>query len=167
MEQFNETEWQTDPKTGRRYKRVGNCIEYEMEIHTNGAVSLGDGGVELVATAGVVALELVVDLGGGAELLLQAVRSHKGRGTVHLVKLFDLRGDLNEARVVVQFLLDKVFAENGSEVRLGHRLHSSGVDEGSGLILHIGADVIPRLGHLVFFEINLVRDHFFFFAHGI
>lgn len=38
MEQFNETEWQTDPKTGRRYKRVGNCIEYEMEIHTNGAV---------------------------------------------------------------------------------------------------------------------------------
>lgn len=38
MEQFNETEWQTDPKTGRRYKKVGHCIEYEMEIHTNGAV---------------------------------------------------------------------------------------------------------------------------------
>lgn len=36
-EQPTPGEWQTDKK-GRRFRKVGNIIEYEMEIYTSGAV---------------------------------------------------------------------------------------------------------------------------------
>lgn len=35
---MDNNEWETDPKTGKRFRRVGQIIEHEMEIHTNGFV---------------------------------------------------------------------------------------------------------------------------------
>ena len=58
-----------------------------------GVVGLGDGGVELVGTRGVVPLKLVVNLGRGLELLLQAVGPDQGGGAVHLIEIPDLLGD--------------------------------------------------------------------------
>lgn len=31
-------EWQVEPETGKRFRKIGNCIEYEMMIHTGGVV---------------------------------------------------------------------------------------------------------------------------------
>ena len=111
-------------------------------------ISLSDGGIQLVAAADVVALELVVDLRRGLELFLKAVSSHQRGGTVHAVELQDLVGDGNVSRVVVQFLLNKLCAENRLQIRGGDRLAGAGIDQGSGLVLHVGTDVVPCVGHL-------------------
>ena len=39
------------------------------------------------------ALKLIVDLSGGSQLLLQAVSTHQGCGTVHLVEIQNLLGN--------------------------------------------------------------------------
>ena len=130
-----------------------------------GVIRLGHGGVELVRAGGVVALELVVDVRRGAQLLLEAVGANKGRGAVHLVEVaYLLRyGDL--AGVVVELLADELVAEDGLQVLELHGLARGGVAQRGGLILHIGADVVPRPGHLLFTEINFVRD--LRFGHGV
>jgi hypothetical protein len=38
----------------------------------------------------------------------------------------------------------------------------AGVQQGSGLVLHIGPQVVPEFGHLVFIQIDFVGD----FVHG-
>ena len=45
-----------------------------------GIIGLGDGGIELVAAGGVVALKLIVDLSRSAELLFQVVGADQRRG---------------------------------------------------------------------------------------
>ena len=69
-----------------------------------GVIGLGDGGVQLVAARGVVALKLVVDFGRGAQGLLQTVGADQGRGPVHLVEVQDLLGDVEIRGGVVQLL---------------------------------------------------------------
>ena len=125
-----------------------------------GVVGLGDGGVELVGAGGVVALELVVDLGRGLELFLQAVGPDQGGGTVHFIEVPDLFGDRDVGVVVVQFLLDQLLAEHALQLLGGHGLAGAGVEQRGGLVFHVGPDVVPCLGHLVFFQINLVGDLF-------
>ena len=113
---------------------------------------------------GVVALKLVVDLSGGLELLLQAVGAHQGSGTVHLVEGADLLGDLHEGRGIVQLLLDQLVAEDGAEILVGHGLKGLGIEQGGGLILHIGAEVVPCLGHIGLADVYFVRNLFFHFG---
>jgi len=57
-----------------------------------------------VAAAGVAALEFIINLRGGAELLLKAVGPDKGRGAAHPVKIYDFAGDIDVAVGVVHLL---------------------------------------------------------------
>ena len=66
-----------------------------------GIVGLGDGGIELVAAAGVVAFEFVVDFRRSPELFLQAVRPDQGSGAVHFIEITDFRGNFEIRRFVV------------------------------------------------------------------
>ena len=116
------------------------------------------GGVELVAAARVVALELVVDVRGGLQLLFEAVRADERRGTVHLVEILDLLRDRDIGVLVVQFLGDQLLAEDAAELFGCHGLMCAGIEKGSGLVLHVRPDVIPGGRDLVLGEIDLVRD---------
>ena len=126
-------------------------------------VGLRDGGVQLVAAAGVVALKLVVDVRRGAELLLQTVRAHQRRGAVHLVKVADLVRDRDVSGVVVKLLLHQLVAEHDAELLGGHGQAGAGIQQGSGLRLHVRPDVVPCFGDLAFGQIDLVGD--FLFGH--
>ena len=141
------------------------CLgRHAFEALLFGVVCLGDGGVQLVAAAGVVAFKLVVDLCRGTQLLLEAVGPDQGRGPVHLVEVEDLPGDRVLAGVVVQFLLHQVFAEDAGKLLGGHGLVRAGVEQGGGLVLHVGPQVVPVSGHLVFVQVDLVGD--FVLGHG-
>ena len=119
---------------------------------------LCDRGVELVAAAGVVAFIFVVDLRRCAELFFQTVSADERGGPVHLVEITDLLRDLDVAVIVVEFLLDKLFAEYAAELLGGHRLPGAGVEKGRRLFLHIRPHVIPFFRHFLLGEIDLVRD---------
>ena len=113
---------------------------------------------------GVVALELIVDLSRGLQLLLQAVGPDQGGGTVHLIKVPDLLGDGEKGGVVIQLLGHQLGAEYIFQLLGGHGRSGAGVDEGGGLYLHVSPQVIPRPGHLVLGQVDLIRD--FLLAHG-
>ena len=129
-----------------------------------GVIRLRDGAVQLVAAGGVVALELVVDLRGRAEFFLKAVRAHQRRGAVHLVEIADLVGNGDLARVVVQLLTDQLVAEHRAQIVEAHRRARGGVQQRGGLLLHVGAHIVPRARQFLFGQIDFVRD--FFSGHG-
>ena len=113
-----------------------------------------------MAAGGVVALKLVVDLCRGAELFLEAVGSDQRRGAVHLVKIADFRRDFDIRRVVVQLLTDQLVAENGAQIVKRHGLACTGVQQRRGLVFHVGTEIVPCRGHLIFGEIDFVRNLF-------
>ena len=115
-------------------------------------------GIELMGTGGVVPLKLVVNLGRGLELLLQAVGPDQGGGAVHLIEIPDLLGDGDVGGVVVQLLLHQLLAEHPAQLLGGHGLEGTRIQQGGGLVLHVRAQVVPSLGHLAFFEIDFVGD---------
>ena len=123
-----------------------------------GVIRLGDGAVQLMAAGGVVALELIVDFGGGVQLLLQAVGPHQRRGAVHLVEVTNLTGNLDIGGVVVQLLAGQLPAEHSGEVVLRHGGAGGGVQQRGWLYLHVGADVVPRLGQLLFRQVDFVGN---------
>ena len=114
----------------------------------------------------VVALELVVDLGGRAEGLLQVVRAAQGRRAVDAVHLQHRFGDVDVGRVVVQLLANQLVAEHRAQVLKAHGLSGAGIQQGSGLDLHVSPDIVPCLGHLIFGEINFVGNVVDFGCHG-
>ena len=144
------------PLTGARLGR--NALESLLF----GVIRLRDGGVQLVAAGGIVALEFVIDLRRGSELFLEAVRAYQRRRTVHLVEIADLLRDGDIRRVVVQLLLDQLVTENGAQIVKAHGLAGARVHERRGLILHVRADIVPILGHLRLRQIDLVRNVFGF-----
>ena len=111
-----------------------------------------------MAAAGVVALKLVVDLRGRAQLLLQTVGAHQRRGTVHLVEIHDLLRDVEESGVVVQLLLHQLLTEDAAHLLGGQGLAGAGIERGRGLVLHVRAEVVPFGRDLVFGEIDFVGD---------
>ena len=131
-----------------------------------GIIGLGNGTVQLVGAGGIVALKLVVDLGGGAQGLFQAVGPYQGRGTVHLVEIQDLLGNGDLPVIIVQLLADQLVAEHRAQVLKAHGLSGAGIQQGSGLDLHVSPDIVPCLGHLVFGEINFVGNVVDFGCHG-
>ena len=140
---------------------------HALETLFFGVIGLGNGGVELVASTGVVALELVIDVRRGLQLLLQAVRAHQRRRAVHLIEILDLFRDRDIGIFVVELLSDQFLTEHGAELLSRHGLKGSGVEKGSGLVLHISPDIVPCLGDLVFGEIDLVGNLLIFFVcHG-
>ncbi len=119
-----------------------------------------------MAAGGVVALELVVDVRGRAELLLKTVGAHQRRGTVHLVKIADLLRDGDISGRIVELLLDELFAEHDAELLGAHRPARTGVEQGGGLRLHVRADVVPTLWDLILGQIDLIGDGGGFHTHG-
>ena len=118
-----------------------------------------------MAAAGVVALELIVDMGRGVQLLLQAVGPHQGRGPVHFVEIADLLGDGDQGRVVVQLLLHQFPAEHGAEFVGAQGLTGARVQQRGGLRFHIRAEIVPGLRQLILGKIDFVRDLVVF--HGL
>ena len=123
-----------------------------------GVVGLGHGGVELVAAGGVVALELVVDAGGGVQGLLQLIGPDQRGRAVHQVDVPHRLGDVHEGGGGVHLLVGQGLTEDGVELLLLQGLQGAGIQEGVGLLLHVGAEVIPLTGHLVFGEVESVGD---------
>ena len=120
-------------------------------------VGLGQGGVELVRAGGVVAFELVVDLGRRAQGLLQVVGAAQGAGAVHLVHFLHAFGNGEEGGVIVQLLANQLVAEDrGDVLELGHG--AVGQAHGLGLFRHVCADVVPLLRNLVFAQVQAIRD---------
>src|SRR5699024_2331505 len=78
--------------------------------------------------------------------------------TVHLVEVPDVLRYGYLARVVVQLLAYELVAEHGPELLELHDLARRGVAQRRGLDLHVGADVVPRPGQLLFAQVNFVRD---------
>ena len=114
-----------------------------------------------MASACVVALELVVDLCGCLHLFFKAVRADQRSGAVHLIEIADLIGDGEICRSVVKLLTDKLLAEYGSKLFCGDRLKRIAVEERRGLFLHIGAHIVPSVRKLAFFKIDFVGNCFF------
>ena len=114
-----------------------------------------------MAAGGVVAFKLVVYLRRCFQLFLKAVGPHQRGGTVHFVKISYLLGNLDIAVVVVQLLPDKIVAEHRTQIVKAHGLAGAGIQQRSGLDLHVGPDVIPCRGHFGFFKIDFVRDFLF------
>ena len=121
-------------------------------------VCLGNGGIQLVTAAGIVALKLVADLRRCAQLLLQAVCPYQGGGTVHLVKVPDLLGNLEIGGGIVQFLLDQLLAEHRCQIRRRTGLSGCRIQQGCRLVLHIRPQVVPSCGHLAFVQIDFVGN---------
>ena len=119
-------------------------------------VRLRDGAVELVGARGVVALELVVYLGGRAERAFEEVRPDKRRRAVHLVEVAHCAGDRDELRRVVQLLPDALAAEDMLQLVLRAGLERRRVDQRRGLLLHVGADVVPRRREFVLGQVCLI-----------
>ena len=140
----------------------GNALEALLL----GIIGLGNGAVQLVGAGGIVALKLVVDFGGGAQGLFQAVGPYQGRGTVHLVEIQDLLGNGDLPVIIVQLLADQLVAEHRAQVLKAHRLSGAGIQQGSGLDLHVSPDIVPCLGYLIFGEINFVGNVVDFGCHG-
>lgn len=123
-----------------------------------GVVRLCNGRVQLVAAGGVVALELVVDMGGGIQLLLQTVSANQRGRTVHLVEIPYFLGDRDIRGGIVQLLLHQLIAEHMGQLLRRHRLESGGIQQGRGLVGHVRPDVVPAAGHFVLGEVNLIGD---------
>ena len=130
-----------------------------------GVVGLGDGGIQLMGAAGVVALELIVDLGGGLQLFLQAVCTDQRSGTVHFIEAQDLLGNGEISGVLIHLLLCQLGAEHVGQLLCRHGLTRCGVQQRSGLVLHIRTEIVPSLRHLAFFQVDLVGN--LFVCHGV
>ena len=116
-----------------------------------------------MAAAGVVALELVVNLCRGVQFLLQTVGPYQGSGTVHLVKVLNLLGNRDVAIVVIQLLFYQFPAEDRLQLLGGHGLMCGGVQQGSRLLFHVCPHIVPGGGHFALRQIDFVG--YFLFAH--
>ena len=117
-----------------------------------------------MGSAGVVTLELVVDLSRCTELLLEEVSTYQRGRTIHLVEFQDLFRDREISSIVIEFLLNEFIAEYRSQFFSGHRLMCARVQKRSRLVLHVGTDIIPSGWDLLFIKIRFVRN---FLRHNL
>ena len=114
---------------------------------------LGDGRVGLVGAGRRDSFELIVDPGRGAERLFQAMGAIERRRPPELVDLPDLVRDVDPA-VGGHLLLDQRHGEDGQHVVRGERFEGLGIDDRRQGTRHVGDDVVPLPGDLVFAEKN-------------
>ena len=116
-----------------------------------GVKGLGHGRVRLMRTNRTDALVFVVDMGRCPERLLQAASPKKGSRSPEFIDIADRLRDLN-ILLLADILSEERCWRKGSEVLGRDRLFGFRVErrhQGHG---HIGVDVIPRRGHLAFFQ---------------
>jgi len=112
-------------------------------------VSLGDGGVGLMAAGRADALVLVVDVGGGLEGVFEAAGAIEGSGPPEAVNVEDLARDVNFG-LRGEFLLDEGAREDGLEFGGSEGLKCSGVDGRRHGLLKVRQDVDPGGRDLIF-----------------
>ena len=115
-----------------------------------GVICLRDGRVEFVRTGSVVALEFVINSCRGIERLFEVVCANQRGRTINHVLLENRLGDVDITGFAVHLLMCKFFAENGVQRLFGDRLAGRRIQHRVGLFRHIGAHVVPLLGHLLF-----------------
>ncbi len=115
-------------------------------------VRLRDGGVQLVAAGGVAAFKFIIDMRRGVQVLLKIIRTAQRRGTVSLVQVEHRLRNIEIARRAVRLLLCELLAEDGVELFGLDGLERCRVEKRIGLLLHVGAQVVPLLRHLVLGE---------------
>lgn len=108
-----------------------------------GIIGLRDGRIELMAAGGVIALEFAVDLCGRAQFLFEIVGADERRGTEGFVIFHNLIGDIDIAGCGIKLLLCKLLAEDRIQLFELEGLHRPRVQKWSGLLLHIGSQIIP------------------------
>ena len=96
-----------------------------------------------MASAGVVALKLVVNLRRSAESLFKAVGAYKRSRTVHFVEVLNFLRNVDISGCVVELLLNELLAEYHRQLLGCHGLACAGVEKRCGLVLHIRSQVIP------------------------
>ena len=152
------------PQIGARHGEGGAPLagaglgRHALQALLLGVVGLRNGRVQLVGAGGVVALKLIVNPGGCLQLLLQTVGPDQGRGTVHLIKIPNLLGNLHIGGVLVQLLTHQLPAEHALQLGGGHRFAGAGIEQRRGLDLHVGPDVVPGPRQLRFLEVNLIGN---------
>ena len=103
--------------------------------------------VGLVAAGGRHSLVLVVDLGRGFQLLLQAPRPVEGRRPPQAVDVEDLLGDVDVA-VRAHLLEDESHRENGMQLLGGRRASRHGAEGRVERLRQVREYIIPLPGHL-------------------
>ena len=121
-------------------------------------VRLGDSRVEFVAAGSVVAFKFVIDVGGRVQGLFQIVGADERSGAEHAIKIPDGRGDVDVRRGVVQFLPREFVAEDRAEFLKRHGVVRFGIQQRCRFVLHIGTEVVPLGGDLVFGKLEFVGD---------
>ena len=111
---------EVEPEVGARHRKGGAPLPGARLRRDGGEplllriIRLRRRRVELVRARRVVALEFIIDLGGRIEQLFKAVRAHERRGTVHLIEIPDLFGDLDKLILIVELLIDALLAEHAA-----------------------------------------------------
>ncbi len=110
---------------------------------------------------GIGRLVLEIDMGGCAEGLLQVVGSHQRCGTVELILVEHLLGDVDPGMLSVEFLHAALSGEDVCQVVNAEGLLGGGVDGRQRLVGHVGLNVVP-LGR----NLALLEDEFLLFSHN-
>ena len=126
-----------------------------------GVVGLGDGGVQLVAAGRGHGLVLEVDVGRGAEGLLQLIGAHERGAAVGGVLLADGLGDGDPFVRLVEFLVGAGLAEDRIQVFGLQGLLGGRVQERQRLVGHDRLDV-EEVGRDL-----ALREHVLFLFHGV
>ena len=130
-----------------------------------GIIGLSDGRIQLMAAAGIIAFKFIIYLCRRAQPLLQTVGPNQRRRAVHFIKIADLLRNLKKGRMVVKLLRHQLLAENPLQFLCLHGLIGAGTQERRRFLLHVGPQIVPCLRHLLFIQINFVRN--FSYAHHI
>ena len=130
-----------------------------------GIICLGNGGIQLMASACVIALKLIIDFCRCLQFFLQTIRPHQGRGPVHFIKILDFLRNGNISRSVVQFLRNQFIAENPLQFFRSHGLQGTRIQKRRRLILHVCTKIVPAGGNFIFLQINFIWN-FFHFTHS-
>ena len=105
-----------------------------------------------MATKGIDTLVLEVDVRRGVESLLKTVCTHKRSRTIELILIPHLLGDIYPCMLHVELLLGTFGSKDMTEVVCGESLVSCGVKRWQRFVDHIGLNIIPLLGNLVFIQ---------------
>ena len=111
-----------------------------------------------MAAAGVVAFEFEIEARGRVQCFFQIIGADQRRWAENFVKIKDFIRNVDIPVHGVNFLQAEFSAEDRQQVFEDDRLHGARIDIGVMLLFHVGADIVPLAGHLVFTEVDAIRN---------